>query len=167
MRNQYFWRCYLQCVRPCNAMCFILFTVTSIHNIRKYTKIRNSKKKMEGDRRFKVYRKVWRKMKKMFKRRNWLIHTQVETNFATVAEELVSSENIASYVWEARYTLMISLLSLMKYTINLFPANCQTTWSYSRSIEIYKLNDSLRNKQKLRRLIHSYSSLVFVQERIL
>ena len=30
---------------PCNAMCFILFTVTSIHNIEKYTKVRNSKKK--------------------------------------------------------------------------------------------------------------------------
>ena len=29
-------------------MCFILFTVTSIHNIEKYTKIRNLKNKIEG-----------------------------------------------------------------------------------------------------------------------
>ena len=29
----------------CNVMCFILFTVTSICNIGKYTKIRNSKKR--------------------------------------------------------------------------------------------------------------------------
>ena len=56
-----------------------------------------------------------------------LTHTQVESNFATVAEELVSSENIANQVWVARYILMILPLSLMKYNINLFPTNCQTT----------------------------------------
>ena len=78
-----------------------------------------------------------------------LTDAQVESNFATVAEELVSSENIASQVWVARYILITLPLSLMKYTINLFPTNCQTTWSYSRrSIEIYKLNDSLGNNQK-------------------
>ena len=73
--------------------------------------------------------------KKYTNRLNRLIYTkqtdtQVETNFATVAEELVLSENIASQVWVARYTLMILLLSRMKYTINLFPTNCQTTWGY-------------------------------------
>ena len=35
-----------------------------------------------------------------------LTDAQVESNFATVAEELVSSENIASQVWVARYILM-------------------------------------------------------------
>ena len=59
-----------------------------------------------------------------------LTDTHVESNFATVAEELVSSENIASQVWVARYILIILPLSLMKYTINLFPTNCQTTWGY-------------------------------------
>ena len=73
--------------------------------------------------------------KKYTNRLNRLIYTkqtdtQVETNFATVAEELVLSENIASQVWVARYTLMILLLSRMKYTVNLFPTNCQTTWGY-------------------------------------
>ena len=97
-----------------------------------------------------------------------LTHTQVESNFATVAEELVSSENIASQLWVARYILMILPLSLMKCTINLFPTNRQTTWSYSRkSIEIYKPNFSLGNKQKWRRLIYSYSSLDFLQKRTL
>ena len=77
--------------------------------------------------------------------KNKLTDTKVESSFATVAEELFSSENIASQVWVARYILMILPLSL-KYTIKLFPTNC---WSYSRrSIEIYKLNDSLSNKQK-------------------
>ena len=95
-----------------------------------------------------------------------MIDTEGESNIATVAEELVSSEKIASSVWVARYILMILLLSLMKYTTNLFPTNCQTTCSYSRkSIEIYKLNDSLGNEQKLKRSIHSYSSLVFLQKR--
>ena len=56
-----------------------------------------------------------------------LIDTQGESNIAPVAEELVSSENIASLVWVARYILMILLLSLMKYTTNLFPTNCRTT----------------------------------------
>ena len=41
-----------------------------------------------------IDRKVWRKMKKMFKKKN-LINTQGEINIATVVEELVSSENIA------------------------------------------------------------------------
>ena len=78
-----------------------------------------------------------------------LTDTQVESNFATVVEELVSSENIASQVQVARYIPMILPLSLRKYTINLFPTNYQTIWSYSRrSIEINKLNDSLGNKQK-------------------
>ena len=36
-----------------------------------------------------------------------LTDTQVESNFATVAEELVLSENIASQVWVARYILII------------------------------------------------------------
>ena len=68
---------------PCNVMCFILFTVvTSIHNIGKYTKIRNLKKrwkvtqKIQGSKEREIdlrNRKVWRKMKKMFKRINWLI----------------------------------------------------------------------------------------------
>ena len=66
-----------------NAMCFILFTVTSIHNFGKYTKIRDSKKrwkvtqKMQGSKEKEIdliNRKTWRKMKKMLKRRNWLIH---------------------------------------------------------------------------------------------
>ena len=35
-------------------------------------------------------------MKKMFKKKKKLIDTQGEINIATVAEELVSSENIAS-----------------------------------------------------------------------
>ena len=39
-------------------------------------------------------------MKKMFKKKN-LIDAQGEINIATVAEELVSSENIASQVWVA------------------------------------------------------------------
>ena len=56
-----------------------------------------------------------------------LTDTQVESNFATVAEELVSPGNIGSQVWVARYILMILSLSLLKYTINLFPTNCQTT----------------------------------------
>ena len=78
-----------------------------------------------------------------------LTDTQVESNFATVTEELALSENIANQVWVARYILMILPLSLMKYNINLFPTNCQTTWSYSRrSIEIYKLNSSLGNEKK-------------------
>ena len=73
--------------------------------------------------------------KKCTNRLNRLIYTkqtdtQVETNFAIVAEELILSENIASQVSVARYTLMILLLSRMKYTINLFPTNCQTTWGY-------------------------------------
>ena len=34
---------------PCHAMCFILFTVTSIHNIDKYTKNQKIDKTMEGD----------------------------------------------------------------------------------------------------------------------
>ena len=73
--------------------------------------------------------------KKYTNRLNRLIYTkqtdtQVETNFATVAEELILSENIASQVSVARYTLMILLLSRMKDTINLFPTNCQTTWGY-------------------------------------
>ena len=55
-----------------------------------------------------------------------LIDTQGESNIATVAEELVSSENIAGLVWVARYILMILLLSLVKYTTNLFPTNCRT-----------------------------------------
>ena len=81
--------------------------------------------------------------------KNKLTDTKVESSFATVAEELFSSENIASQVWVARYILMILPLSLMKYTINLFPTNCQTIWSYSRRIvEIYKMNNSLGNKQK-------------------
>ena len=56
-----------------------------------------------------------------------LIDTQGESNINTFAEELVSSENIASLVWVARYILMILLLPLMKYVINLFSTNCRTT----------------------------------------
>ena len=59
--------------------------------------------------------------------KNKLTDTQFESNFATVAEELVSPENIGSQVWVARYILMILSLSLLKYTINLFPTNSQTT----------------------------------------
>ena len=68
---------------PCNVMCFTLLIVTIIHNIGKCTKIRNSKKrwkvtqKIQGPKEREIdliSRNVWRKMKKMLKRRNWLTH---------------------------------------------------------------------------------------------
>ena len=69
----------------CSTMSFTfaLFTVTSIHNIQKYTKTGNSKKRWTVTQKIQDSRdreidlistKVWRKMRKMFKRRNWLIH---------------------------------------------------------------------------------------------
>ena len=132
---------------------------------------------MEGDTEYSRLKKErnwldrWKSLKKKNEKdvqKKKLIDTQGESNIAPIAEELVSSENIASLVWVARYILMILLLSLMKYTTNLFPTNCRTTWSYSRrSIEIYKLNDSLDNEQKLQRSLHSNSSLVFPQKRTL
>ena len=61
---------------PCNATCFTLFTVTRIHNIWKYTKIKNSKdRKGSKDREINlISTKSWKKIKSVFKRRNWLIH---------------------------------------------------------------------------------------------
>ena len=88
---------------PCNAMCFTLFMVTSIHNIRKYTKIRNSKKrwKVTQDSRLKRQRNQLDKYKSLKEnrkdvQRKKLIDPQGESNINMVAEVLVSSENTAS-----------------------------------------------------------------------
>ena len=92
----------------CNAMCFFSSKVTSIHSIHKITKIRNSEtlKKMEGDTEDSpvqdskdkeiqlISRKVSRKGKDIQKKK--LRDTQFESNINTVAEELASSESIAS-----------------------------------------------------------------------
>ena len=138
--------------------CYLDFINGNHHSQhRKIYKNQKLEKKMEGDtkdsrpKRERNRLDQQKRLKKNEKdvKKEKLIDTQGESNISTVAEELVLSENIASKVWVARYILMILLLSLMKYTIKHFPTNCQTTWSYSRrSIEIYKLNDSLGNNQK-------------------
>ena len=83
---------------PCNATCFTLLTVTRIHNIWKYTKIKNSKdRKGSKDREINlISTKSWKKNKKRVQKKK-LIDTQGESNINTPAEELVLSENIASY----------------------------------------------------------------------
>ena len=92
----------------CNAMCFFSSKVTSIHSIHKITKIRNSEtlNKMEGDTEDSpvqglkdkeiqlISRKLSRKGKGIQKKK--LRDTQFESNINTVAEELASSESIAS-----------------------------------------------------------------------
>ena len=84
---------------PCNAMCFILLAVTIFHNIGKYTKIRNSKKKWKGTQKIQGSKEreidlISLKKNEKDVQKKKLTDTQVESNFATVAEELVSSENI-------------------------------------------------------------------------
>ena len=80
---------------PCNAMCFILFTVTSIHNFGKYTKIRNLKKrwkvtqKIQGSKEREINLISLKKNEKDVQKKK-LTDTQVESNFATVNDELVS-----------------------------------------------------------------------------
>ena len=82
---------------------------------------------MEGDTedsRLKRQRNQLDKQKSLKKnvQKKKLIDIQGESNVNT-AEEIVSSENIASQVWVARYILMILLLPLVKYTIKRFPTN--------------------------------------------
>ena len=80
-------------------MCFILLTATIFHNIGKYTKIRNSKKrwkvlqKIQGSKEREIDLISLKKNEKDVQKKK-LTDTQVESNFATVAEELVSSEYI-------------------------------------------------------------------------
>ena len=80
-------------------MCFILLTVTIFHNIGKYTKIRNSKKRWKGTQKIQGSKEreidlISLKKNEKDVQKKKLTDTQVESNFATVAEELVSSENI-------------------------------------------------------------------------
>ena len=133
----------------CNAICFTLFMITSIHNIRKYTKIRNWKKRWKVTQKIQGSKdkdKSLNENKKCVQQKK-LIDTQGESNINTVPEEL--------------------LLSLIPSTFSQQPIEGYIYIEIYRSIEIYKLNDLLCNKQKLSRSKHSYSSLVFHHKRSL
>lgn len=72
-----------------------------------------------------------------------MIDTLCENNINTIAEELVSLEDIGTYI------LMILLSMMDEVSFNLSSTNYQTTWSYSASSfikSIDKLNDLGINK---------------------
>ena len=92
---------------PCQAMCFFWSTVTSMYSIQKITKIWNSKtlNKMEGTQKIQLFKAKKNKeieliSRKVFKRRNWVIRNvrvALKSSTNTVAEKLLSSENISSW----------------------------------------------------------------------
>ena len=101
--------CFCNVCDKWHAMWFTLFTATSIHSIRKSTKIIKLENNMEGDtkdstvelktqfqiQRNRVKKRVWRKIKKGVQKKK-LIDALRENNMNTVPEELSSSENIES-----------------------------------------------------------------------
>ena len=137
----------------CNKI-VALMMVTSIHSIRNSTKRQKLWNKKQGNRKFKAQTynrsskareidliKESEGKEEVFNTRNWLIHNMKIIQYWCWRTCLIRNQKIlfiialASQLLAGRYIYFrwYCCQWWMKYIINLFSTNYQTTWSYLRS----------------------------------